>query len=43
MKHEEWSDRKDQYICPECEDSYIHWFMNPEIEEQAVKWDGGFQ
>lgn len=20
----------DKYICPECEDSYIHWFMNPE-------------
>jgi hypothetical protein len=20
----------DAYICPECEDSYIHWFMNPE-------------
>lgn len=22
----------DKYICPECEDSYIHWFMNPEKE-----------
>lgn len=20
----------DKYICPECEDQYIHWFMNPE-------------
>lgn len=18
------------YICPECEESYIHWFMNPD-------------
>lgn len=26
---EDWkSDEK--YICPECEESYIHWFMNPE-------------
>lgn len=29
----EWSDRADQYICPECEDSFIHWFMNPEKED----------
>ena len=36
-KHEEWSERADQYICPECEDSYIHWFMNPEKEDKAVK------
>lgn len=20
----------DKYICPECEESYIHWFMNPD-------------
>lgn len=20
----------ERYICPECEASYIHWFMNPE-------------
>lgn len=29
----EWSDRADQYICPECEDSFIHWLMNPEKED----------
>lgn len=22
-------DTKDCYICPECEDSFIHWFQNP--------------
>ena len=36
-KHDEWpdrwSDRVDQYICPECEDSYVRWFMNPETED----------
>ena len=32
-KHGEWSDREDLYICPECEDSYIHWFMNPETKD----------
>lgn len=31
-KHTEWSDQDDRYICPECEDSYIHWFMHPETE-----------
>lgn len=20
----------DKYICPKCEDSYIHWFLHPE-------------
>lgn len=25
---EDW-DSDDKYICPECEDSYINWFMNP--------------
>ena len=20
----------DKYICPDCEESYIHWFMHPE-------------
>ena len=33
-KHEEWSERTDLYICPECEDSYIHWLMNPETEDR---------
>ena len=33
-EHTEWSERDDQYICPECEDSYIRWFMNPETEER---------
>lgn len=32
-KHTEWSERADLYICPECEDSYIHWFMNPETKD----------
>lgn len=27
-------DTDDKYICPECEDSYIHWFMNPETEDR---------
>ena len=29
----DWSKENDQYICPECEDSFIHWFMNPETED----------
>lgn len=33
-EHTEWSDRADQYICPECERSYIHWFLNPETEDR---------
>lgn len=33
-KHDEWSERADLYICPECEDSYIQWFMNPETEDR---------
>jgi len=32
-KHTKWSEREDLCICPECEDSYIHWFMNPETED----------
>ena len=27
----DWQD-DDKYICPDCEDSYIHWFMNPQID-----------
>ena len=23
----------DKYICPECENSYIHWFMNPQEDK----------
>ena len=34
-RREEWSERADLYICPECEDSYIHWFMNPETTEDG--------
>jgi len=26
---EDWK-RDDVYMCQDCEDSYIHWFMNPE-------------
>lgn len=26
----------DKYICPECEDSYIHWFMNPAPPEESA-------
>ena len=33
-RHEEWCERADQYICPECEDSFIRWFMNPEKEDR---------
>lgn len=31
-KHTEWSERVERCICPECEDSYIHWFMNPKTD-----------
>lgn len=24
----------DKYICPECEESYIHWFMNPDNDRK---------
>lgn len=33
-KHAEWSEREDLSICPECEDSYVRWFMNPEMEDR---------
>ena len=33
-EHTEWSKRADQHICLECEDSYIQWFMNPEMEDR---------
>jgi hypothetical protein len=29
---EDWKDT-DKYICPDCEEQYIHWFMNPEPPE----------
>ena len=32
--NDEWSEREEQYICPECEDGYIHWFMNPKTEDR---------
>lgn len=32
-KHTEWTESKDLYICPECENSYIHWLMNPKTED----------
>ena len=32
-KSAEWHEQEDKYICPECEDSYIRWFMNPEKED----------
>ena len=35
--HPEWSKREDQYICPECENSYIQWFMNPVREKKMDK------
>ena len=25
----DWEDT-DKYICPDCAEQYIHWFMNPE-------------
>ena len=28
----EWSNETDLYICQECEDSYVHWLLNPETE-----------
>ena len=27
------SESDEKYICPECEQSYIHWFMNPENQD----------
>jgi hypothetical protein len=35
--HEPAKKSDDKYICSECENSYIHWFMNP---ENAVGGDG---
>lgn len=32
-EHTEWSEQVDKYICPECENSYIQWFMHPETKE----------
>lgn len=32
-ENELWKDG-DKYLCQECEDSYIHWFMNPETEDR---------
>lgn len=25
----------DKYICPDCEEKYIHWFMNPEPPKEG--------
>ena len=25
----------DKYICPECEKSYIHWFVNPDNDKKG--------
>lgn len=32
-KYTDWSERDERCICPECEDGFIHWFMNPETED----------
>ena len=24
----------DKYICPDCEEQYIHWFMNPDMPKE---------
>lgn len=32
---EEWKDA-DKYICPECEDEYIRWFMNLERAKEET-------
>jgi len=29
-EHTEWYELPNRCICLKCEDSYIHWFMNPE-------------
>lgn len=29
-----WKDT-DKYICPDCEEQYIHWFMNPEPPKEG--------
>lgn len=31
---EDWKEHN-KYICKDCEDSYIHWFMRPEGETRA--------
>lgn len=33
-EHTEWSYLGDLYLCPECEDSYIQWLMNPETKDR---------
>lgn len=30
---ENW-ESDDKYICPECEESYIHWFLNPKLSKE---------
>ena len=37
---EDWKD-DDRYICPKCEDSYIHWFMNPQEDNDGRGADDG--
>lgn len=32
---EGWKDT-DKYICPDCEEQYIHWFMNPEPPKEGT-------
>lgn len=29
-------DKDEKWLCPQCEQEYIHWFLNPE-KEQEVK------
>ena len=30
----DWKD-VDKYICPDCENQFIHWFMNPEPTKEG--------
>ena len=31
-EREDWKE-DEKYLCPKCENSYIHWFMNPDKDE----------
>ena len=34
QKREDWKE-DEKTLCTRCEDSYIHWFMNPKTEDDT--------
>lgn len=30
---------EDKYLCPDCSESYIHWFLNPEPPKEETQHD----